>query len=345
MKKMKAEKWPKVSIIISNYNGLQLNLVIESLTSVLKCDYPNYEVFLVDNASTDRSVQIIKQKFGKNPRIKIICNPVNMYSQGLNLGLENATGQYIAFFNNDIKFKPGYFQKIVKIFKNYPRVYLIQGKLVNYYNHKIIDSAGESMDIYGNPITIGAWEVDEGQFDSRSEVLSAAGSAAVMRKNAIDLIGKFDEDYGIGYEDMDFALRLTLKGLKVLYIPDAVIYHKRGKTDLSTLVRIKVRWHFNKNRLSTMIKNYPVLLLIRTLPVTISLYIIAAFWEIFIKREVNLGLTRFTAILWVIRNISGLIKKRFSIRSERNKKGEKNMLNLLSNRSLLRSFLSFVMVK
>lgn len=345
IKRLQARRWPKVSIIISNYNGLQLNLVTDSLASILNCDYPNYEVFLVDNASTDRSVQVIKRKFGKDRRLKIIRNPVNMYSQGLNLGLENATGEYIAFFNNDIEFKSGYFQKIIKIFKKYPKVYLIQGKLVHYYNHKIIDSAGESMDIYGNPITIGAWEIDKGQFDNLSEILSAAGSASVIRKKAINLIGKFDKDYGIGYEDMDLALRLHLKGFKVLFEPDAVIYHKRGKTDLSPMVKVKVRWHFNKNRLATMIKNYPTLLLIKTLPITIFLYIGAAFWEIFIKRKINLGLTRFTAIFWIIRNLPSLLNKRFTIRRDINKKGEESMLNLLSNRSLLKSFLSFVKAK
>jgi len=345
IKKLHSVRWPKVSIIISNYNGLQLGLVIDSLTSVLNCDYPNYEVFLVDNASTDKTVQVIRRKFGKNRRLKIIQNPVNMYSQGLNLGLDNSTGEYITFFNNDIEYKSGYFQKIIKIFKKYPKAYLVQGKLVYYYDHKLIDSAGESMDIYGNPVTIGAWEIDNGQFNNLSEILSAAGSASVVRKKAIGLVGKFDEDYGIGYEDMDFALRLRLKGYKVFYTPDAVIYHKRGKTDLSPMVRIKVRWHFNKNRLATMIKNYPTSLLVKTLPLTIILYVVAAFWEIFIRRKVNLGLTRFTAILWVIRNTPLLFRKRFNIRKNINKTGEAKMLTLFSSRSLLKSFQSFVRTK
>lgn len=345
MKGSQAKRWPKVSIIISNYNGLQLNLVIESLSSILNCDYPNYEVLLVDNASTDRSVEAVKRKFGKNRRLKIILNPVNMYSQGLNLGLDNATGEYIAFFNNDIEFKSGYFQKVIQAFKKYPKVHLIQGKIVYYYDHKILDSVGETMDIYGNPITIGAWTADDGTFNKLSDILSASGSASVIRKEAIKLIGKFDEDYGIGYEDMDLALRLRLKGLKVLYIPDAIIYHKRGKTDLSPLIRVRVRKQFNKNRIATMIKNYPATLLMRTLPVTIFLYTGAAVWEIFVKRKVNLGLTRFTAMFWIIMNIPSLFKKRFDIRGDINKKGEEHMLSLLSNRTLFESFLSFVRAK
>lgn len=338
-------KWPKVSIIISNYNGLQLNLVIDSLTSVLNCDYPNYEVFLIDNASTDNSVSLVKRKFGKDKKLKIIRNSVNMYSQGLNLGIENSDGEYIVFFNNDIEFKYGYLQKIVNLFGKDPKVALIQGKLLYFYDHEIIDSAGETMDMYGNPMTIGAGERDLGQYDRQTQILSASGSASVIRRSVVNIVGDFDPDYGIGYEDMDLALRLRLKGFKVLYLPDAVIYHKRGKTDLSNIVRVKVRWHFNKNRLATMIKNYPILLLIKALPITILLYIASGLWEIFIKRKFSLGLTRFTAIIWVLRNILILLEKRFAIRVDIKKYGEEGILNLLSNMSLFKSFLSFVRAK
>ncbi len=338
-------KWPKVSIIISNYNGLQLNLVIDSLSSVLNCDYPNYEVLLIDNASTDNSVVVIKRKFGKNKRLKVIRNSVNMYSQGLNLGIENSDGEYIVFFNNDIEFKHGYLQKIVNLFQREPKAALIQGKLLYFYDHEIIDSAGETMDIYGNPVTIGAGERDLGQYDQQTQVLSASGSASAIRRSIVNITGDFDPDFGIGYEDMDLALRLRLKGYKVLYLPDAVIYHKRGKTDLSSIVRVKVRWHFNKNRFATMIKNYPVLLLIKTLPITILLYIATGLWEILIKRKFSLGLTRFTAIIWILRNIPGLLKKRFIIRGDINKKGEQKMLGLLSNMSLSKNFISFAKAK
>lgn len=336
------QKWPKISIIVSNYNGIQLGLVIDCLTSVLKCDYPNYEVLLVDNSSADESLKFIKRKFGQNKKLKIIRNKINMYSQGLNLGLENAKGNFIAFFNNDIEFKKGYFQEIINTFNRYSNVYLIQGKLVRFSYAHIIDSVGETMDLFGNPITIGSAEEDRGQYDKENKILSASGSASVIRREVLWKVGQFDEDFGIGYEDMDLALRLRLRGYEVLYIPNAVVYHKRGKTDLSPSIKLKVRWHFNKNRLATMIKNYPFSLLIKSLPVTFLLYIGTAFWEIFIKRRMNLGLTRFTSIFWIIRNLPALLKKRAEIRQNINKKGQENMVRLMSKKTLLKSFLSFV---
>lgn len=338
-------RWPKISVIISNFNGIRLNLILASLSSILKEDYPNFEVIVVDNASSDNSTTLLRKKFGRDKRLKIIENPVNMYSQGLNLGIKVATGEYIVFFNNDIEFKKGYFQKIIKAFDKNPKVALIQGKLLYFYDHQIIDSAGETMDIYGNPITIGGGERDLGHYDKPREILSACGAASVIRRSILSQVGMLDSDYGIGYEDMDLALRIRLIGFKVLYYPFAVIYHKRGKTDLSALVRVKVRWHFNKNRFATMIKNYPILLLLKTLPVTILLYIVAGLWEIFLKGKIRLGLTRFTAMFWIIWNMPSLLKKRFLIRKDINKAVEVGMLNLLSKKSMFESFLSFVRAK
>lgn len=338
-------KWPKISVIISNFNGIKLNLILSSLNSILKGDYPNFEVIVVDNASSDNSTSLIRKKFGQDKRLKIIENPINMYSQGLNLGIKVATGEYIAFFNNDIEYKNGYFQQIIKTFDKNPKAALVQGKFLYFYDHQIIDSVGETMDIYGNPITIGGGERDLGHYDKPKEVLSACGAASVVRRSILNQVGAIDSDYGIGYEDMDLALRIRLKGFKVLYCPAAIIYHKRGKTDLSTLVRVKVRWHFNKNRFATMIKNYPILLLIKTLPVTILLYAGAGLWEIFLKGKIGLGLARFTAMFWIICNAPNLFKKRVTIRKNINKAGEESVLRLLSKTSIFTSFLSFVKVK
>lgn len=89
---------PLVSIVVSNYNGWKFNLLKPCLESVLKIDYPNFEVILVDNASTDRSVEFCKKLFGADSRFKIIANTKNVYSQGLNKGIEASKGEYIVFF-------------------------------------------------------------------------------------------------------------------------------------------------------------------------------------------------------------------------------------------------------
>lgn len=197
---------PKVSVVMSNYNGYALGLIENSLDSILKNDYPNLEVLMIDNASTDESVKKVQKKFGKNPRLHVIQNPVNMYSQGLNLGIRNSTGEFIAFFNNDARVEDGYFQKFVKLLKKDKNIALAQGKLLSSKDSSIIDCAGETMDIYGNPTSIGNGEKAKGNYEKETELLSVTGSCSILRREAIEKIGYFDDSYGIGYEDMDLGL-------------------------------------------------------------------------------------------------------------------------------------------
>lgn len=338
-------KWPSVSVVMSNYNGLTLNLLVESLTSILNNDYPNLEVILVDNASTDDSVRIVEKKFGGFPQLKVIRNHINMYSLGLNLGVKNSSGKYVAFFNNDVEVPNGFFQDYVKFLEKNPDIALSQGKLVSFFNHKVIDSTGEAMDKFGNPTTMGQGQNAENNFNQITEVLSVSGSCSLLRKDVIDKLGWFDDDYGIGYEDLDLALRAWLQGYRVVYFPKAISFHRRAATDLSPMVRAIVRWHFNKNRLATMIKNYPLTYLMLTLPVTILIYIVAGLWEIVIKKNYTIGITRFSSILWIIDHLPILLRKRSEIQRKIIPDGFSKIEKLISKNILTESFLTFIKVK
>jgi GT2 family glycosyltransferase len=341
-----ATKFPKVSVVVSNYNGITLELLTDCLSSILSNNYPNFEVLLVDNASTDNSVSVATKMFGKNPLFKLIKNPVNMYSQGLNLGVKNSTGEYVAFFNNDTFVKNGYFQQFVPFLEKNPNVALAQSLLVSYYNHEIVDSAGETMDPYGNPITIGAGEsINNKKYTKVYEVLSVSGSCSILRKSVVEKIGYFDNDYGIGYEDLDLSLRAWMNNYKVLYYPEVIAYHKRGATDLSPIVRIKARWHFNKNRIATMLKNFPWIFVIKRLPGTILIYIAAGLWEIIVKQKFKLGISRFTSIIWVIGNLPQILRKRSVVQSMSSKKSLEKIESLLDKRGLTQSIQSFIGVK
>lgn len=336
-------KWPRVSVVISNYNGIDLKLLPDCLESILKNNYPNLEVILVDNASTDKSISYVSKNFGKNKRLKVIRNRVNMYSQGLNLGIENATGEYVAFFNNDAYVKNDYFQKFINKLENNRKVALAQGLLVSYYDHQKIDSAGETMDPYGNPITIGAGEsIKKAEYQKSIEVLSVSGSCSLLRKSAVLEIGKFDPDYGIGYEDLDLSLRAWLRGQQVMYYPEIISYHKRGATDLSPVVRLKARWHFNKNRIATILKNFPASFIIKNLPITLLIYLAAGIWEIFVKHKVKLGMTRFSSLYWVLLNLPQIFEKRKKVLLNQDKKSFYKINKLLFNKGLAQSIGSYL---
>lgn len=328
-------KYPLVSIIISNFNGTKLSILEESLKHFTKLDYPDYELLLVDNASTDNSVKVAQRIFGKNPKFKIIQNPINMYSEGVNLGFRAAKGEYIALFNNDVVTEKKYIQRLVAAFKRHSKLAIVQGKFMWYFDRSIIDSAGEAMDIYGNPVTIGYRTKDVGEFDKEEEILSASGAACLIKTEALRKVGFYDKNYGIGYEDMDHSLRFRDRGYQIMRVPDAICYHKRGTTDLSPMVRVKVRWHFNKNRLATMIRNYPLSLLVKALPVTFVIYLGNMLWETAVLKNVPLALTRVKAISWTIVNIPYLLTERRKIRKYASEGSDKKTLKLFSKSDLL----------
>jgi len=342
---LKTKKYPLISIIVSNYNGAKLNTLQECLQNFKKVDYSNFEFLLVDNASTDDSVKVAGRIFGDDHRFKIIKNPINMYSQGVNLAFQQSRGEYIALFNNDIELKDKYLHKLLAAFSKYPKLAIAQGKLLWALDHKIIDSAGESIDIYGNPVTLGYQTTDIGQYNKDEEILSATGAACLIKKSVLLKVGLYDPEYGIGYEDMDHSLRFRQMGFKIMRIKDAVCFHKRAVTDSSVMVKVKVRWHFNKNRLSTMIRNYPLVLLLKSLPITLIIYLFTFVWDMLINQKLFLALTRPMSVIWVIKSFPRLITARQRIRQDIGVKYDKEIISLFSKTDLIGKIKAVVLDK
>ncbi len=333
---------PLISLIVSNLNGMNLNLLEECLNSLMKPGFRNWELIVVDNHSEDESVPYLKKKFSKLKNCFLVKNPANIYTKGLNLGAKKAAGEYLAYFHNDVILEKGYFQELVKAFQKDETLGIAQGKLLNYYDHKKIDSAGETIDKYGNPITIGSGDTDEGQYDQIEEILSASGSACMIRKDIFEKLGKYDPDFNKGYEDMDIALRARKLGYKVKKIPKAVVYHKRASTNLAYFIRVKIKWHFNKNRIVTMIKNYPSIMLYTTLPITFILYIGIGLYEWVMKKNWDFGWVRFKSLFWVAANLPKIFQKRYVISELGSKQLSKSDLALFSSKSILSIFNDFV---
>lgn len=308
-------KKPTVSIIVSNHNGLRYGHIVSCLRSVLEVNYPNLEILVVDNASSDGSVDYLKKVFSSEARLRIVENPVNSYSIGLNLGVDAAKSTYLVFLNNDAEVDRNFIGELVKVLEEQPDIGLAQGKLLAYANPKIIDSVGETMDLYASPITIGARQEDDERHNQVFEILSASGSASITRRTMIEWLGGFDPTYTMGYEDMDYGLRVRLSGYKVVFVPGAIVYHKRGATNLKEEVRLEVKFHFNKNRIATIIKNYELMNLIRTLPIVVFYYGLAFLYEGLTERDVRKAMKRILSIIWNLRMAKHLMKKRVIVQS------------------------------
>ncbi|MCL0034680.1 glycosyltransferase family 2 protein [Dehalococcoidia bacterium] len=245
---MRGYRYPKVSIIILNWNGLEDT--IECLESLKKITYPNYEVIVVDNGSEGNDVEVLKEKFGDY--IHIIQNDKNYgFAEGNNIAirwlLDNSKPDYFLLLNNDTVVAPEFLTELVKVAESDERIGFI-GPKTYYYNFKgrkdVINFAGGKFNIRkGQPYHIGAREVDKGQYDEIREVDYVEGSCLLVGKGVVKDIGLLSSSY-FYWEENDWCLRGYKAGYKSAYVPEAKIWHKIAASSGGKVPR----YYFTKNR-------------------------------------------------------------------------------------------------
>jgi GT2 family glycosyltransferase len=306
---MQKSNFAKFSIIILNYNGKEF--LERCLSSVLNTNYPNFEVILVDNASTDGSVEFVKKNF---PSVKVIANKVNLhFTGGNNIGIKAARGEYIVLLNNDTEVHPNWLSEIVKVMEIDPSVGLCQCKLLFMDNREEIDSTGGFINYLGLCEERGKGEIDKHQYDQIDEIFHAKGAALVVKREVLNEVGLFDSFFYYNYEDVDLCWRARLRGYKVVFCPKAIVYHHRSSpTKKKFQLKSEGMFHSAKNVIRMIIKNYALINLIFVLPVLILIEISAAVL-LPIKGQKDYSKAIVKAMLWNIRNIKSTLEERRKI--------------------------------
>jgi GT2 family glycosyltransferase len=240
--------YPKVVAIILNWNGKADT--VECLDSLEHTVYPNYKIIVVDNASTDGSIELFKDRY---PGIKIIRNPINLgYAEGNNVGIREAIGDkadYVLILNNDTVVDPNLITELVAVAERVPNVGFVGPK--NYYYERggrkdVINFAGGTFSICrGTTYNIGMNEVDKGQHDEIKESNYIPGSCVMVKREVIEKIGLINPEYFTYWEDTDWCVRALKAGYRSVYVPKAKIWHKigvqKGKKN------IKAYYYFGRN--------------------------------------------------------------------------------------------------
>jgi len=219
-----SSKNPLISIIITNYNGG--NLLSQCLHSVFNSEYQNYEVILVDNASTDDSHIFAQKKF---PSMKLISNKENLGSVGRNSGIKIAKGEYIVLLDNDTKVNSNWLNEFLKNYEKHGYG-MYQGKLLLMDEPNKINSAGCMINIFGFSFARGAGEIDNGQYDKKIEINFPATACAFIPKKIFEEIGLFDEEFFAYLDDTDFGWRAIKQNIKSFFVPTVIVYHKWSNT-------------------------------------------------------------------------------------------------------------------
>ncbi|MDO8444902.1 MAG: glycosyltransferase family 2 protein [Deltaproteobacteria bacterium] len=254
----------RVSVIIVNYNGK--GLTVGCLKVLERQTFRNFEVLVVDNASSDDSlyeIQRFLKEHSEGFQIKLIPLDNNTgFSGGNVVGLKHASGEHIALLNNDTEPGERWLEELVNAMDKAPEVGICASKLIAY-GTDIIDSAGD-----GFSTSLKGFKRGEGEnlslYEKQEYIFGACAGAALYRRTMIEKIGFLDEDFFLIHEDTDLNLRAQIYGWKVLYVPKALVYHKVRST-IGNMSKMAL-YYTLRNSEFVRIKNIPASLFPRKAP-------------------------------------------------------------------------------
>ena len=242
---------PRVTVVIPNWNGERF--LSSCLDSLREQSFENFETILVDNGSTDDSVAFARHNF---PEVRVLPLGENKgFSVAVNAAIKASRAEYVALLNNDTETDPGWLAALVKAAEAYPKAGLFASKMVDFNDRRVLDGAGDALRRSGLPLRLGHGEPDHGQYDEAAYVFGACAGAALYRRDMLNDIGLFDEDFFAYCEDGDLSFRAQLAGYRCLYMPEAVVYHIGSATTGKRspfAVRLGTR-----NGLCLLVKNLP----------------------------------------------------------------------------------------
>ena len=300
-----------VSIIIPHYNGE--DLLYNCIDSIYKnISIKDFELIVVDNASTDDSINRIKSNF---QNVKIISSNSNLgYSGGCNLGATHASGKYLLFLNNDTEHSNEWIEKLVHFLDSNSKIAAVQPKILNIHNKKLFDYAGGAggfIDKFCFPFVQGrifhTLEEDHNQYNNPSRIFWASGAAFMIRSNIFKTLEGFDKVYFAYMEEIDLCWRAQAMGYKIYSVPDSFVYHY-GK---QTIKENTIKSHYLNHRNSWILFfknsftfNYGILIIQR----------LVLDWMALAYSVMTLDIRRFFAILfaqiWILFFAGKIIKIR-----------------------------------
>ncbi|PLX13796.1 MAG: dTDP-Rha--alpha-D-GlcNAc-pyrophosphate polyprenol alpha-3-L-rhamnosyltransferase [Marinilabiliales bacterium] len=292
-------KYPLVSIISVNFN--QADVTCALLESLNKITYPNIEVIIIDNNSTEDDPKIIKEKF---PNIIFIENPINYgFAAGNNFGLMRARGEYVMLLNNDVEVPPGFLEPLVNKLEKNKSIGAVSPLIKFYYQPDTIQYAGYTPI---NPITmrnasIGYWEKDKGQYKEDKETAYTHGAAMMVPMRVIKEIGLMSYIFFLYYEEADWCARIKKAGYKNYYVGSTFVYHKES-VSTGRISALKI-YYQNRNRIVFMRRNIEGKDFYLGILYQLFVAIPKNAFKFLLKAKFNLFFAYYRAIGWNLKNL------------------------------------------
>lgn len=287
-----------VSIIIVNWNaGEYLEKCIDSL---LNQSYENFEIILVDNASSDNSVELVEKSF---PQVHVIKNKTNLgFAEANNIGISNSNGKLISLFNPDAIADKEWLSNLISVLSSSDKIAAVAGKILyldNRYGKNTVFCTWSKID----PLSASPTNFYNDEPASKVDYLS--GAAMLVKKDIIEKIGLLDPDYFLYFEDTDWCARMIRGGYDLVYVPDAVAWHAVSPLSSST----KKIYYMEKSRIRFALKNFDSVYLL-----TFSLIFFGETLFVFFRDIKNRNFLRskirIKAMLWNLSNLKKTLERR-----------------------------------
>ena len=300
---------PQVSILIVNYNGLRY---VHNLFNSLKCQtFSDFEVIIVDNASTDKSLMAIYE-YKENLNLKIIENKKNVgFSKANNEGIRWCMGRYIVFLNNDTYVDDHWLEYLVKRINKTPNTVAVTCNIMHPVSCEMQE--GPSLyDVYGAAIG-----------PAKGVFFYGTGASLMVKKNLLQTIGAFDSTLFMYQEDVDLCWRIRLSGYDIAFEPDALCYHLKNSGSIiedNVNMPVWIFYHAHcKNRVRILLKNYSVSNILRKMPMVLSIIFARSIFLSAINKTPQYIQHYIKGIVWNLSVLSDTIKEHKRIQQLRTK--------------------------
>jgi GT2 family glycosyltransferase len=311
---------PLVSIIIINYNGKKL--LKDCLESIKKINYPNYQIILVDNNSSDGTHEYVKENYPEISMIRLDSNFGFAYPN--NVGAKKSQGEFLLFLNNDTIVEPDFLDSLVTVINSDQNIAICQSMLLKPDGQ--VDSSGDFIDSIG--VAFSTFE----KIKETREIFSAKAASMIVRRDVFEKLGGFDEKFFISFEDVDLSWRARIMGYRILINPKSVVYHLGGQT--TNKLKEEIIFHGLKNQLILKITNFETRYSIRSLIIFFSIYgfrMLRVLFDHALKGKTQITATKYEpriaqkpnlkiilkVVFWLIKNHSYLQNKNRKVNSTR----------------------------
>lgn len=331
---------PRVSIVIPHFNGK--DILFSCLQSLRSDAFPEKEIIVVDNASTDGSGIAAEKAF---PEIERLQPDRNLgYAGGCNFGVAAARAPYVVLLNNDTIVEPGWLSHLLEALLSKPEIAAVQPKIKSLVEKDLFDYAGAAggfLDVLGFPFARGriffTIEKDRGQYDDPVPVFWASGTCILLKKQIFNDLGGLDHTFFAHMEEIDLNWRMQLAGHQLLFVPCARIFHSAGSTLKMNSPR---KVYFNhRNNLLMLMKNYSAGTLLWVLPLRMGMEAAALLFSL-LKGEIKQALAVPTAWLAAGRALPHVFQTRKMIRKMR-RRSDRDVMKLMYPGSIVIQYFLF----